>query len=190
MTEFERGQLMHWHFQGQPAFRNAAGTKYPAPAWRRMFDNFRKLGLTVPGHNFDKLSPLGEQACEFRTSPICPISRWGGSDDSATSDGVGREIAAAARPRRFIEYPSGQFTTAIEKISVSATASKNCVKHLRRSMVFLIPSQTSMKVSLLDCQVLGDANPTRLEIGLANRRRLVRHRLDREDVFDLYRGKK
>jgi hypothetical protein len=77
MTEFERGQLMHWHFAGQPAFRNAAGRKYPAPAWRRMFDNFRKLGLTVPGHNFDKLSVLGEQACEFLHESDLPYQSVG-----------------------------------------------------------------------------------------------------------------
>jgi hypothetical protein len=58
MTEFERGQLMHWHFEGQPAYRNEQRHKYPAPAFRRMFDRFLAAGL-VDTHS-GRLNPAGE----------------------------------------------------------------------------------------------------------------------------------
>lgn len=58
MTEFERGQLMHWHFEGQPAYKNEQKHKYPAPAFRRMFDRFLAAGL-VDTHS-GRLNQAGE----------------------------------------------------------------------------------------------------------------------------------
>jgi ribosomal protein S19E (S16A) len=74
LTDYQAGQLLYIHFEGEFKYRTDSGTRVPSAQWRKMIDVLCKGGYVAANRNGFYLTPKGREYIDANHMNIKPLS--------------------------------------------------------------------------------------------------------------------